>query len=66
MKLTLVILALFFTSFCSFAAEEPTDSLSAENGNLIAEPLLLDYAQANRAPGILVEPYDIIDSDGAY
>ncbi|MBS1959166.1 MAG: hypothetical protein JST80_06840 [Bdellovibrionales bacterium] len=34
------------------------------NGNLIPEPELKDYQAANRAPGILVEPYDVVDSDG--
>ena len=36
------------------------------NGNLIPEPLLTDYVQANRSPGILVEPYDIVEADGSF
>jgi len=34
------------------------------NGNLIPEPTLSDYAQANRAPGILSAPYDVVDQNG--
>jgi hypothetical protein len=37
---------------------------STENGNLIPEPTLADYSQANRAPGIMGEPQDILDTDG--
>ena len=43
-------------SFAQFS-EDPAD------GNSISEPELRDYVQANRAPGILVEPYDIIEAD---
>jgi hypothetical protein len=34
------------------------------NGNNLPEPELKDYQSANRAPGILVEPYDIVDQSG--
>ncbi len=38
--------------------------ISPENGNLIEEPVLADYSQGNRAPGIMGEPQDVINADG--
>lgn len=35
-----------------------------ENGNLIPEPALKDYAQAQRAPGILGAPEEVVDAEG--
>ena len=59
-----------FTLFFAFGAiateistENNTDEPTFEDGNLISEPLLADYIQATRAPGILVEPYDIQEID---
>ncbi len=37
---------------------------SPENGNLISEPVLADYSQASRAPGILGVPEDVQDENG--
>ena len=48
---------LLFSSFSHAAETDPS------NGNLIPEPLLQDYVNANRSPGILVEPYDISGED---
>ena len=33
----------------------------ASDGNLIPEPELKDYQSAQRSPGILAEPYDVVD-----
>jgi len=37
---------------------------SPENGNLISEPILADYREAQRAPGILGNPEEIQDEFG--
>ena len=62
MRLVLFVLvsAIAFAQSTSIAqmSDEP------ENGNLIAEPTLSDYVQANRSPGIMSEPYDIVDQNG--
>jgi hypothetical protein len=34
-----------------------------EDGNQITDPLLADYLEGYRMPGILVEPYDIVEVD---
>lgn len=62
MKIQFLVLTLFFV-LPSIA--QISDSSESWNGDLIAEPTLADYSYANRAPGILVEPYDIIEVDSA-
>ncbi len=47
------------TTLISAAENDPS------NGNLIAEPTLRDYVRATRAPGILVEPYDVVEGSEA-
>ncbi len=35
-----------------------------ENGNLISEPSLSDYSRAQRAPGIMGAPEEVMDAEG--
>lgn len=37
---------------------------SPVDGNNIPEPELKDYQSASRTPGILYEPYDVVDQNG--
>jgi hypothetical protein len=35
-----------------------------ENGNLVSDPVLSDYQNAQRAPGIMGVPEEVQDADG--
>jgi len=41
-----------------------TQLQAPENGNLISEPVLSNYQNAHRAPGILGNPEEVQDSEG--
>ena len=58
-RMRLVLVLLLASTQLSFAqSEDPS------NGNLIPEPNLSDYDHATRTPGIMSEPYDIVDENG--
>jgi hypothetical protein len=62
----LTLVTLLVAGFPAIVFAQTLPPHSPANGNRISEPLLLDYYSrptlAFRQPGILVEPYDIIEA----
>ncbi len=62
-QLLLIAMAIQWMGFSSAKAFADDSVPNPADGNLIPEPALTDYLQANRAPGILFEASDLEDPE---
>jgi len=56
----------FFSVFLILFAVQPLSAaiIHPENGASIPEPVLTDYSEGNRSPGIMGVPQDVQDASG--